>query len=152
MYFTGTSTSIWILHIYTTLCIKYCYMCLLVSQFLDINWTGLTNMLDIPGIKWVIHVSAITHHLIILCQFHKTGEWIRQPLKCTRAVTWPILYFEVAQITVSHTTLYTLTPVSEMLLFLSDHIRRSTFTPTCNGGEMMGLNSVFYLKVPPVIP
>lgn len=87
------------------LCIKYCYMCLLVSQFLDINWTGLTNMLDIPGIKWVIHVSAITHHLIILCQFHKTGEWIRLPLKCTRAVTWPILYFEVAQITVSHTNI-----------------------------------------------
>jgi len=62
-------------------------------------------MLDIPGIKWVIHVSAITHHAIILCQFHKTGEWISQPLKCTRAVTWPILYFEVTQITVSHTNI-----------------------------------------------
>ncbi len=46
-----------------------------LSQFLDINWTGLTNMLDIPGIKWVIHISAITRHLIIL-------EWISQPLKC----------------------------------------------------------------------
>lgn len=26
-------------------------VCLCVFQLLDINWTGLTNMLDIPGLK-----------------------------------------------------------------------------------------------------
>lgn len=30
------------------------FFTLISSQKLDINWTGLTNMLDIPGLKWVM--------------------------------------------------------------------------------------------------
>lgn len=33
-------------------------LCFLPSQKLDINWTGLTNLLDIPGLKWVSTIKV----------------------------------------------------------------------------------------------
>lgn len=47
-------------------------------QLLDINWTGLTNMLDIPGVKSV-NLTGITRTLYIfsICNVDLNGQDVR---------------------------------------------------------------------------
>lgn len=120
-------------------------MWLYLSQFLDINWTGLTNMLDIPGIKWVTRVSHHTHasYICYYVSFMKMESGsVSLPLKHTCCHMTYFVFWGDTDNSLSHK--HNARSLQSQKCCSSCQTT-SEVTPTCDGDDGV-FNNLFILK------